>query len=208
MRTERDSGGFTATIASAIEDNKKTFYKGLLVVIILCVAVGMRIHQNRASAVTVKESSPSQRQRDAQAFYVDVSGAVNTPGVYKASKKTRIFQIIEKAGGLTEDADLDAVNQAAYVKDGEKIVIPSRAPEGERAGEETAAAAGISSDGKVNINQATKDELMTLHGIGEVMAGRIIEHRTSSRFQSVEDLKSVKGIGEVTYSNLKDDITV
>lgn len=208
MRAERDSGGFAAIIASTIADNRKTFYKGLLIVIILCVAVGMRIHQNRANAVTVKEASPSQVQKDAQAFYVDVSGAVKSPGVYKASKKTRIFQIIEKAGGLTENADLDAVNQAAYVKDGEKIVIPSKASEGENIGGEASSPAGISSDGKVNINLASKDELMTLHGIGEVMADRIIEQRTNSRFQSIEDLKSVKGIGEVTYSNLKDDITV
>ncbi len=100
------------------------------------------------------------------------------------------------------------MNQAAYVKDGEKIVIPSKATEGENIGGEASSTAGISSDGKVNINLASKDELMTLHGIGEVMADRIIEQRTNSRFQSIEDLKSVKGIGEVTYSNLKDDITV
>lgn len=195
-------------IFEQINRNRKLFFKVLLIVFILAVAAGLRIHQSKTEAVTIKQDSSHVKESAPVSFYVDISGAVNSPGVYKANEKTRLFQVIEKAGGLSEDADIDAVNQASFVKDGDKILIPSKSQssdsqEGSSGGDE-----GITADGKVNLNKATKEQLMSLNGIGQVMADRILEYRGTSRFESVEDLKSVKGIGTVTFNNLKDHVTV
>ena len=100
------------------------------------------------------------------------------------------------------------MNQASFVEDGEKIIIPSKGDPSASAGADAAVQSTAASDaaGLVNINLAGKDELMTLNGIGEVMAERIIEYRTNNRFRNKEDIMSVKGIGSGIYEKIKDSI--
>ena len=112
------------------------------------------------------------------------------------------------AGGLSEDADADHVNQASFVEDGQKIIIPVKG--GDTAGDllssDPESSASVS--GLININTASADELKTLNGIGDAMAERIIEYRSSRAFRSREDIMSVDGIGSKTYEKIKDHITV
>lgn len=148
-------------------------------------------------------------------IYVDVCGAVESPGVYRVEAGSRVFQVLEKAGGCTEDASLETVNQAGLLSDGQKIRIYTR-EEAEQMGSdlreesqgmETGSEA--SSDMRVDINRAGKEELMTLTGVGETRAEAILAYREShGKFSSVEELMQVEGIKEKTYEKLKDQIRI
>ncbi|MBQ6440722.1 MAG: helix-hairpin-helix domain-containing protein [Mogibacterium sp.] len=198
-------------------DDKKTLIRIISVVIILLIALILRIHDENKADITIETAETpdeieyneeSSVSSTSQVIFVDISGAVEKPGVYEVSKDTRLFQVIELAGGLSEDADPDSVNRASFVEDGQKIIIPVKG--GDNAGELPilSAAPEASGSGLVNINTATADELKTLNGIGDVMAERIIEFRSSETFKSKEDIMSVDGIGSRTYEKIKDRITV
>ena len=103
-------------------------------------------------------------------IYVDISGCVNNPGVYELKDGTRVFQLIEEAGGLTEDADIEDLNRAEEVIDGQKIVIYSKDSDAENKLSE-------SSSGKININRADSDKLQEIPGVGPATAQKIIEYR-------------------------------
>ena len=205
-----------------IEDvirDRKTLVKILSVALILLLAVILRIHEAGKADITV-ETAETVMSEDADTsggtdgpvssdkiIYIDLGGAVARPGVYKVTPDTRLYMVIEMAGGLTEDADTNSVNQASFVEDGEKIIIPSKGdPAVPAADVQQSVPASADAAGLVNINIASKDELMTLNGIGEVMAERIIEYRTNNRFRNKEDIMSVKGIGSGIYEKIKDSI--
>ncbi|GAF65987.1 competence protein ComE [Bacillus sp. TS-2] len=143
-----------------------------------------------------------------QEIVVDLKGAVNMPGIYLMSDGGRVYEVIEKAGGLREDADEQRVNLAALLKDEMVLYIPT---EGEIEGEE-AITAGIfqineTEDGKVNINTATESELQQLSGVGPAKAGQIIQYREQNGpFEMIEDLKKVSGIGEKSFEQLRESI--
>ncbi len=137
---------------------------------------------------------------------VYVSGAVLKPDVYSLPQGSILKDALIAAGGPGPDADLDSVNLAMPLKDGMHVFIP-------RKGETTPAAASVISSPTrsplININTASQAELESLPGIGPTLARRIIEFReTHGPFNSIEDLKKVPGIGEATFSRLKDYITV
>jgi len=199
--------------------DRKSLLKIMSVTVILLLALILRIHGANKANITVdtadavtEEGSDGPEESGVRApsdkiIYIDLGGAVAKPGVYKVSPDTRLYMVIEMAGGLTEDADTNSVNQASFVEDGEKIIIPSKG-DISAAPEDMQGADAVSPDasGLVNINTAAKDELMTLNGIGEVMAERIIEYRKNNRFRNKEDIMSVKGIGSGIYEKIKDSI--
>lgn len=144
---------------------------------------------------------------------VHVAGAVVEPGVYYLEKGSRVFQAIEKAGGPLEEADLERINLAQPLMDGQQVYIPAFLPAGEEA--QLAGAVTFRSEAylnqsrKININTASKAELETLPGIGAVKAQNIIKYREEhGYFQRIEDITRVNGIGEKTFENIKDLITV
>lgn len=205
-----------------LKRDKKTLVKILFIILILMVAAILRISSADKSSVRVEtvDKAAIETESDGDTVIegdevcVDISGQVVSPGVYKVSQGTRLYQLIDLAGGLTENADTDSINRASYVEDGEKIIIPSKVS----AGADTVDAAGASSGnsdsggasssgGLVNINYASKDELKTLNGIGDVTAEKIIEYRKTNKFKRKEDIKSVKGIGDAIYEKIKDSIT-
>ena len=208
-------------IRSCIEDlisDRKRLIRVMLIILMILAALILRMHENSRNDITINDSEASSSSGQ---ICVDIGGAVVKPGVYTVGPDTRLFEVIEMAGGLLSNADTDSINRAEYVEDGEKIIIPSRAYTGQPAEgytEEGSQDEGddpeghedssVSSSGLVNINIASKEELTTLNGIGEVMAGRIIEYRQSGRFKSKEDIKKVKGIGDGIYAKIKDSITV
>ncbi|MFM7718135.1 MAG: ComEA family DNA-binding protein [Actinomycetota bacterium] len=144
----------------------------------------------------------------ASPVFVHVVGRVREPGVYELAAGDRLIDAIAAAGGARGDADLEALNLAAPVADGTQVVVPRR-------GESTAPAtvggapAGVDASGKVNINTASLAELETLPRVGEVLAQRIIDHRTANGpFASIEGLLDVSGIGDATFEGLRDLVTV
>ena len=125
---------------------------------------------------------------------------------------SRVYEAIQKAGGMTEEAADFAVNQAALLEDGQQITVPTTeeakgwTPE---EGVQSAVPEQADSERKVNINQAAAEELMTLPGIGESKAEGIIEYRESAGgFQSVEEIKNVSGIGDAVFERIKDRIVI
>ncbi|MGN1414494.1 MAG: helix-hairpin-helix domain-containing protein [Anaerovoracaceae bacterium] len=163
-------------------------------------------------------------------IYVDLGGEVNHPGVYQVSAGTRLFQVIEKAGGLKESADTDSINQAEAVSDGQKIIIGSKddaspyytgsgdlyqngnttwsgsSTEGENPGK---AVRETENGSMVNINLASMTELQLLPGVGPSTAQKIVDYRQQNgKFQRIEDIKNISGIGDKTFENLKDFIEI
>lgn len=137
-----------------------------------------------------------------EVMYVHIAGAVNNPGIIVAPVDARLYEVIEVAGGATEDADLDKVNLASIVSDAQKIIIPFVQVE------ENSYKYFIDNE-LVNINTANVEELETLDGIGESTAKKIIKYRDEvGFFKSIDELMNVAGIGEAKYNAIKDDITI
>lgn len=154
---------------------------------------------------------------------VDVGGAVENPQVVELKENSRVADAISAAGGLKGTADTAGINQAAFLTDGEKVYIPAKGEgalpaagvsQGQVPGSDSASNSGLSvssSSGnqKVNINQASSEELQTLNGVGPATAEKIMDYRSSNGwFKSIEDIKSVDGIGDKTFEKLKEHITV
>lgn len=161
--------------------------------------------------------------KEAARIFIDISGAVKNPGIYELNEGARLNDAIEASGGLAEDANSDyiakSLNKARILNDEEKIYIPFEKDdlsliENNATGNiintsSTNATAGNSIENtKININTATKEQLVTLKGIGHSYAQKIIDYRQEKKFTKIEDIKNVKGIGEKTFENIKDKITV
>jgi competence protein ComEA len=135
---------------------------------------------------------------------VHVVGAVSYPGVYRLEEGDRVIDAIEEAGGPLPEADLEALNLAQTVHDGQKVMVPML---GEGAVSSSSEGEGEST--KININHASEKELEELPGIGPTLAGRIVSYREKSGgFRSVEELKQVTGIGEKKFAELKDLVEI
>lgn len=144
---------------------------------------------------------------------VYICGEVNSPGVYELPAGSRIFDVVEKAGGFTEEASTDYWNQAQVLEDGEMISVPTKEEAKERIEEGMRAYGDVesddTSDGRININTASKELLMTINGIGAGRADNIIQYRSEhGKFDAIEDIKNVSGIGDSIFENIKDYITV
>ena len=141
---------------------------------------------------------------------VHVSGAVLRPGVYSLPEGRRVQEALKAAGGTAEDADLDRINLAAWVNDGQKVHVPRQGEASLPATQAGAATVvGLSGSGKININTATAEELDTLPGIGPAYADRIIRYRQEEGpFENIEQIIEVKGIGDATFADIKDLICV
>ncbi|MBK5246116.1 MAG: helix-hairpin-helix domain-containing protein [Peptostreptococcaceae bacterium] len=147
---------------------------------------------------------------DVNYIYVDISGAVNSPGVLKLEENMRVYQAIEMIGGLKADADVSGINMAAKLEDENKIYIP-------KVGEKLETAAinnlqsktGIDHNGKININTANSQQLQELSGVGPSTADKIIQYREEhGSYQIIEDIKNVSGIGDKTFAKFKDNICI
>lgn len=158
-----------------------------------------------SAVAAVSETMTEEMQSEAGSIYVYVCGAVEKPDVYELQAGARVFEAIGAAGGACEEADLDCLNLADSLADGEKIYVPL---EGEAA-ETTESTDDKSSDGRVNINTATMEQLQTLPGIGEAKARAIIEYREENgSFSSIEDLRQVPGIKDGIYGQVQALIRV
>ena len=147
---------------------------------------------------------------DNSLIMVHISGQVYNSGIIQLVMGDRVIDAVKLAGGLTKDADLDRINLAKKVVDEEKIYIPKI---GEVEFNENTLISKLpnnndSNSGKININLCSSKELEELPGIGEVIANRIIEYRSSQPFRNIDELKNVSGIGDKKFEDIKDLVIV
>ena len=137
-------------------------------------------------------------------IFVDVTGAVNRPGVYSLTGRSRVIDAIKAAGDSAPGADLSTINLARVLNDGEQIYVDSTVvnSSGQRVSKKVAS-------GPININRATLRQLDALDGIGPVIAGRIIEYRKKNgSFLTIDDLQKVSGIGAAKFAQIKSKVRI
>ena len=143
-------------------------------------------------------------------IYVHIDGEVNKPNLYEMKNTDRIKDLIEKAGGLTKDADKSKINLAVKLKDEMKVHIYKIGEiiNNKDSTTEDSSNSSSSTDKVININTANEQELCKLTGIGTTKAKAIIEYRKKEKFSKPEDITKVSGIGKKTFEKIKDQISV
>lgn len=160
----------------------------------------MESYSTTSEFVFSHEESKSEISLEPLCVYV--CGAVNNPGVIYLDEGSRICDAIKKAGGITADADINSLNQAEKVTDGQKIYVPL-------IGETYAGYSENSKSSLININTAGVNELLTLPGIGESKANAIIAYRNDNGgFKKIEDIMNISGIKEAAFNKIKENICV
>ena len=148
----------------------------------------------------------SAEKTEAGTVFVYVCGAVCRPGVYELPSGSRVYEAVAAAGGMTEEADERSLNQAELLADGQQITVCTRE---EAASLPVPSGSGGAADGRINLNTATREQLMTLPGIGEVRADAILAYREQNgRFDSVEEIQQVEGIKGKVFEKIRDQIEV
>jgi len=195
----------------------------LKVVVALIVAAGVllswwllsaRPRTSEPEPVRLTAQTDRQSAASTNALVIDVEGKVKHPGIVTLPRGARVHHAIARAGGVVDGADTANLNLARVLADGEQVIVGAApaaggsaavgAASGTTAGATTSAQGG----GRVSLNSATLEQLDTLPGVGPVTAQAIIDFRTShGGFQRVEDLLDVKGIGEATLADLKDQVS-
>ncbi|MDP3387607.1 MAG: helix-hairpin-helix domain-containing protein [Eubacteriales bacterium] len=161
------------------------------------------------TTATDETMTEDRLEDESQMIYVDIDGAVNNPGVFMVEKGTRLYVLLEAAGGLKVNADTRYLNRADVVSDKQKIYIPEIDEIYENPHtEEPLATEGPASNQKIDINRASQSELESLPGIGEVLAKRIIDYRNSKRFETIEEIMNVSGIASGKFADIKGLITI
>lgn len=153
-----------------------------------------------------EESLSNEKNHEDLSKKVHISGEIKNPGVYTVDENDRLEDLVNKAGGLSKDADIDRINLALRLEDQMRIIIPNINDKEKENNEEDIL--GQNNDKKVNINEADQEALMTLPNIGEKRALAIIEYREKNKFKKIEDIKNVSGIGDKYFEAMKDMIVV
>ena len=197
----------------------------ILLLIVIIVGIGIVLYKNINSednfiinrALDISENNPAI-QIEIPPLIIHIAGAVKNPGVYQLRSTDRIIDAVKIAGGASEEANLDLINLAALLKDGQKIIIPYKtySETGEEINTNTYnyvssaySSSLVSTSAKININTADANMLQTLPGIGPVLSERIIEYRNQNGlFGVIDDIKDVSGIAEKKYEGIKDLICV
>ena len=174
------------------------------------------------SEENMNNNSNQMKEEQKETIIVHITGEVKNTGIVTLEKGARIADAIKKAGGETKEADLNEINLAYELQDGQQIYIPNKkdkignkekmyitSESGNNVIKQEGSSNNKGVNKKVNINTANQSELETLPGIGESIAGRIIEYREQNgKFQKIEDLQNVKGIGDSKFAKIKELVTV
>lgn len=194
-------------------------------IVLFIISLGVQYYNIRQTPLYFTEetseehlSSENTSQSEETIIYIDIKGAVNRPGLYQLSEGSRMVDAIEAAGGLTTEADDRTINLAEKLLDQQKIIVYTESEveeqltQGDRDNlldrDYHLSSPSVASQ-KININIATVEELQTLPNIGPKKAQAIIEYRqTNGSFQSTDQIKEIKGIGEKTYEELVHLISV
>lgn len=178
--------------------------RGKIIFLMMLMLASMTACSLNAEEQTTLESVDTQVETASTDIsgdiYVYVCGAVNRAGVYKLPAGSRVYEAVEMAGGFREDAATTTINQAEVLQDESRVYVPTISE---------SIADEAENDGKINLNTATKEELMTLPGVGEAKAASIIQYRTENGgFKSIEDIMQISGIKEGLFEKIKELIKV
>ena len=217
---------------------RKQIILGISLVIVLATTISSIIYfyepkkEKKIEKVAVEKIKKETKKEDTEKLYmVDIKGEVISPGIYELPSTSRVIDVINKAGGLTDIADTSVINLSKKIEDEMVIIIYSeyevnnwlttkqeedylqekcQNSEDSKIENDACISDNVIENNEtlININTATKEELMTLSGIGETKALAIISYREKTPFTSIEDIKNVSGIGDSTYNEIKDYITV
>ena len=214
---------------------RKQIILGIIIFIVVGGVVGFCIYKfkdkfkSKKEDIVVEKKLVKKKEISIDKIQVDIKGQVNYPGIYKVDSNIRVMDVIKLAGDLTESADTSVINLSKKVTDEMVIIIYSKeevadfkkTKEIEKQVEERciqkdenslvndACISATTSNGKININTASVDELKNLTGIGDKKAKDIISYREKNgKFNSIEDIMKVNGIGESAFAQIKEDITV
>jgi competence protein ComEA len=181
---------------------RRQLFGGAVAVAVLLILVVRHLGGGSPAAAPLVTPVRASRPAAATLLVVDVAGAVRRPGLYRLRSGSRIDDAIAAAGGATGKAQLDAVNLAAPVADGEQVVVPGSGAGGAAA--VSSPSAGSSPSAPLDLNTATLESLESLPGIGPVTAQKILDYRTQhGAFHSVSELEGVPGIGPSHMAQLK-----
>ena len=209
----------------------------ILVISILFIIVGivsLTIYYSNNEDEVIEETPVKKKsikkESSEELISVDIKGEINNPGIYSLKESSRVIDVIDKAGGLTENADTTVINLSKKLKDEMVIIIYSKeqvlkfketkqleeqvqnkciSPDENSLHNDACIEDNIQTTGKININTASKQELMSLTGIGESKAKDIVSYREKNGpFQTIEDIKKVTGIGDTIFAQIKENITL
>ncbi len=185
---------------------REKFILAVLVLLLLGGGVWRAIEHSKPQAELIQpapEQPGAEQPELLELITVHVVGAVKNPGIYHLPAGSRVYEVIEVCGGFTGEADRESLNQARPLIDGEQIYVHIT-------GEAPAHVPGaLNSSAKININQASAKELTALPGIGDTRAQQIVAYReTHGFFTDIRDITDISGIGETTFNNIADLITI
>ena len=190
----------------------------ILFIVITAGTAGTMYGYHEKNSVNIAEPAAIPAA-ETKTVTVYVAGAVNNPGVTTVPDGSRVIDAITACGGVTADADQNNINMAELLRDGQQITVPEKIaiPTTDRYDEQTTPVAdkksspspsAAKSTRTININTATESELDELPGVGPATAKKIVEYRQNNgRFETPEDIKKVRGIGDGKFAKMKDMIT-
>jgi competence protein ComEA len=196
-----------------MKENNKSKY-----IIAIAVAIGLilfnKFINDKSDNLVVEKSNTIEEisNKNPKAEMIDdikkvhISGEILNQGVYEIKDGDRLEDLVQKAGGLTEEADLDKINLSMKLEDQMRIIIPNINQPENNLVDQNKTEYITNNDATININTASKEELMTLPNIGEKRAESIINYRESNRFENIEDIMKVDGIGEKYFDQMRDMI--
>jgi competence protein ComEA len=186
-------------MAELLHDRRRALAVGVVAVVALALAGRVFLRPSRASVPPPIRVTRTAAAPKPALLFVDVVGAVRRPGLYRVRSGARVADAVARAGGPTGKAELELLNLAALVADGEQVVVPRRGAVAVAAG-----AAAAAPSGPVHLNSATLAQLDELPGVGPVTAQKIIDYRTQhGGFGSVDELDAVPGIGPARLADLR-----
>ncbi|EGC84364.1 helix-hairpin-helix domain-containing protein [Anaerococcus hydrogenalis] len=173
------------------------------------------VFENTSSSVSIEANQLSNKEtrekieNNNTTMKVHISGEINKPGVYDIKENYRLEDLVNDAGGLTNNADINRINLAMKLEDQMHIIIPNKNnQENNQTQDQLVTPTNTNENKKININNADKNSLMTLPNIGEKRAEAIIEYRQKNKFNKIDDIKNVSGIGDKYFEAMKDMIVV
>ena len=216
--------------------HRKAIIIASLLILVTIITTFSIVYMNRSNKkedeqIVLEKKPIKKADKNDDMYKVDIKGQVVNPGIYSLSINSRVIDVIEKAGGLTENADTTVINLSKKISD-EMVIIIYSYEEVKEFGKTKEKESRVLMEcknneiysiennacietketpltsGKININTATKEELMTLPGIGESKANDIIKYREANgQFKSIEELTNINGIGENILAKIKENIT-
>ncbi|MCR5175649.1 MAG: ComEA family DNA-binding protein [Anaerovibrio sp.] len=185
------------------------FKKSMLILLIIVLGAAMGTYYSLAE----DDNDPMETATDqvtepvsVENFAVYVCGAVKNPGVVLLSPASRVSDAVNICGGVLPNADTEKINMAQPIKDGMQITVPAK---GNPQAGNTDGKKADTAERRININQASAEELTQIPGVGKATAQRIIEYRNQNgRFTAVEDLMKIKGIGKAKFKKIEPKVTI